>query len=87
MTREDALIQFPCSFPLKIMGLNNDVFEPAMRTVVETFVCAGRISYSQQLSSTGKYISITATFTAVSQEQLDALYRALHDHDLVVMTL
>ncbi len=87
MAIEKSCIQFPCSFPLKVMGLNNELFEPAVRTVFETFVQTGPITYTKRLSSTGKYVSITATFTAVSRQQLDALYRALNNHELVVMTL
>jgi putative lipoic acid-binding regulatory protein len=69
------------------MGLNSELFEAEVRTIIEMFVQAGPIAYTKQLSSMGKYVSITATFTAVSQEQLDALYRALNNHKLVVMTL
>ena len=87
MTIDKSCIQFPCSFPVKVMGLNNELFEPAMRTVFETFVLTGPITYTKQISKTGKYVSITATFTAVSREQLDALYHALNSHELVVMTL
>jgi hypothetical protein len=45
------------------------------------------IEFASKLSSTGKYLSITATFTATSREQLDALYLELNSHELVVMTL
>lgn len=69
------------------MGLNNELFEAEMRKVFETLVTTGPIAYTKQLSKNGKYVSITATFTAVNREQLDALYRALHGHELVVMTL
>lgn len=84
---EKSRIRFPCSFPLKAMGLNNESFEPAIKKVFEAFVQAGPINYEKQLSSGGKYVSITATFTAESREQLDALYLALNSHELVVMTL
>jgi uncharacterized protein len=87
MAIENSIIQFPCSFPLKVMGLNNEFFEPAVRAILEAFVQTGLITYAKQLSSGGKYVSITATFIATSREQLDALYRALNNHELVVMTL
>ena len=87
MTIENTTIQFPCSYPLKVMGLNNELFEPAMKTIFETFIETGTVTYVKQLSSGNKYVSITATFTAESKEQLDALYRALNDHELVLMTL
>lgn len=87
MPTRNSVIQFPCSFPVKVMGQNSELFEAAIRSIFETFVKTGPIAYSKQLSNHGKYISITATFTAQSQEQLDALYRALNEHELVVMTL
>jgi uncharacterized protein len=87
MAIDNSCIRFPCSFPLKVMGLNNELFEPVVRTVFETFVQTGPITYTKKLSKTSKYVSITATFTAVSREQLDALYRALNSHELVMMTL
>lgn len=58
-----------------------------MKAVFETFVGTGPVAYAKQQSSGGKYVSLTATFAATSQEQLDALYYALNKHELVVMTL
>jgi putative lipoic acid-binding regulatory protein len=69
------------------MGLNSKAFESAVREILQTHVKTGEIAYANQLSSGGKYLSITATFTATSREQLDALYRELNGHELVVMTL
>jgi hypothetical protein len=37
--------------------------------------------------ASGKYLSVTATFVAESRAQIDAIYRELNGHDLVVMTL
>ncbi len=78
---------FPCSFPLKVMGLNNDAFETAIKSVFQKHLPGASIAYTSQPSKNGKYLSITATFTATSKEQLDALYRELNAHELVVMTL
>lgn len=87
MTTKNTGIQFPCSFPLKVMGLNNDLFEPAVREIIESFLGSEPLPYEKQFSSSNKYVSITVTFTATSREQLDALYNALNAHELVVMTL
>ena len=87
MKKTDSFIHFPCSFPLKVMGLNTELFAAAVTAIFEKHVDPGQISYSRRLSSGGKYLSITATFTARSKEQLDALYLELNDHDLVLMTL
>jgi len=81
------LLQFPCSFPLKVMGLNGEAFEQAVREVFQRRLNAEPVAYASQLSSNGKYLSITATFTATSRGQLDALYRELNALELVVMML
>ncbi|MFC5769887.1 YbeD family protein [Thauera sinica] len=38
-------------------------------------------------SSKGNYLAITCTFRAVSQEQIDNLYRALTSHPMVKVVL
>ena len=80
-------MQFPCEFPVKVMGLNTGPFLLAIKAIVRNHVNSDEIAYTIQPSSGDKYLSITATFTAQSKEQLDALYRELNDHELVLMTL
>ncbi len=90
MATEDkgTLFQFPCPYPLKVMGRNTSEFYSAVSTIVEKHVAPGNeITYSSRTSSGEKYLSITATFPAESQEQLYALYKELNEHDLVLMTL
>ena len=84
--KHDAIL-FPCEFPIKVMGLNAETFQSAIRDIIRKHVNSGEITYSSQPSSGEKYLSITATFTAQSKEQLDALYQELNDHKLVLMTL
>ena len=69
------------------MGLNSGEFQTAARAIIQKHIDPASVSYSLQPSSNGKYVSLTATFTATSREQLDALYRELNAHELVVMTL
>jgi hypothetical protein len=38
-------------------------------------------------SSSGRYVSLTITVTAMSREQLDDIYRALSSHSLVKFAL
>ena len=44
-------------------------------------------SLEMRASKQRKYLSLTCTIRATSREQLDALYRELCDHPLVVMVL
>ncbi len=80
-------MKFPCSFPLKVMGQKSEAFESAVREIMSRHLRDAPVEYTQRPSGSGKYLAITATFTASSQEQLDAIYRELNGHELVVMTL
>jgi len=82
------VFQFPCDFPLKAMGHNTDEFEILIVTIVRRHAPdLADHAVSSRLSSNGKYRSVTATFTAHSREQLDALYRELSAHEQVLMLL
>ena len=78
---------FPCSYPLKVMGLKTDAFEQAVREILQKHLQGVPIAYDSRPSGTGKYLAITATFTATSKAQLDAIYQELNDHEMVMMTL
>ena len=87
MKNKQHALQFPCEFPIKVMGLNNERFPSTIKDIIRKHVHSEEIAFSSQPSSGNKYISITATFTARSKEQLDALYQELNDDELVLMTL
>ncbi len=80
-------LQFPCPFSIKVMGPNSEAFALAVSDIFSRHLASDQLSYSRRLSSGDKYLSLTGTFTARSREQLDALYRELHAHELVLMTL
>jgi putative lipoic acid-binding regulatory protein len=85
--KRKSLDSVPVRVPTEGHASQQRIIQPAIRTVIETRVRTGPVTYEKQLSSNGKYVSITAAFTATSLEQLDALYCSLHAHELVVMTL
>ncbi|MCK9420284.1 MAG: DUF493 domain-containing protein [Nitrospirae bacterium] len=85
---KDSLFHFPCIFPIKVMGENTDELYPVVSAIMEKHVEGlDGVTFESRLSSGGKYLSITVTFTAQSKAQLDAIYLALNRHDLVLMTL
>lgn len=74
----DALFNFPCQFPLKVMGRRTDHFRSIVLGIVKKHV--GDVpaeNIEERPSKDGTYLSLTCTFTAQSREQLDALYREL----------
>jgi len=84
----ESLLEFPCQFPLKIMGLTQPGFAQAVTDVVRRHAPDfDAASVEMRSSREAKYISLTATITAHSQQQLDALYRELCDHPMVSMVL
>ncbi len=84
----ESILEFPCSFPLKVMGKDADDFEAVVIAIIRRHVPnLSDSAITRRPSEGGKYLSITATFTAESREQLDALYRELSSHSQVLMLL
>jgi putative lipoic acid-binding regulatory protein len=84
----DTLFQFPCEFPLKVMGRRSDDFRSIVLGIVQKH--AGAIDAAkieERPSKDGTYLSITCTFKAQSREQLDALYRELTSCERVLIVL
>jgi hypothetical protein len=84
---QNKLLQFPCTFPLKIMGLNSEAFAVAVRVICEKHVSPDQLHYARRLSGDDKYLSITATAFVQSKEQLETIYAELQAHELVLFTL
>ena len=81
-------LEFPCSFPIKIMGLDEPEFRDLAVTLVAQHVGnvdedAVRTSHSKN----GKYLSVTVTIQAQSQDQLDSIYRDLTAHESIKVVL
>ena len=86
--RQESLIQYPCDFPIKIMGANVDGFVHAIVEVVRKHDPAfDAAAIELRDSSNSKYLGVTATVTATSHEQLDALYQELTSHPMVKVVL
>ncbi len=83
-----ALLEFPCDFPLKIMGARVDGFAQAIALVVARHAPEFDAAATEMRpSKAGNYLSLTCTVRATSQAQLDALYRELSAHPLVKVVL
>lgn len=85
---EDSLIDYPCDFPIKVMGRAHEDFARAMTEVVLGFDPAfDPATIEIRPSSSGNYLGLTLTVRVTSREQLDDLYRALHGHEMVSVVL
>ncbi len=84
----DTLFQFPCDFPLKVMGRRTDDFRSLVVGIVQKHVGAvDPANIEERPSKDGNYLSLTCTFVAQSKDQLDALYRELTSCERVLVVL
>lgn len=86
--KPETLLEFPCDFPLKIMGKMEEGFAQTILAVVQKHDPGFDGSRMEMRpSSKGNYLSLTCTIQATSKEQLDNLYRELSSHPLVKVVL
>ena len=88
MTEQTSLIEYPCDFPIKIMGKSEHNFAEIAVTIVKQHAPDfDETSMTVRASKNGTYLSVTCTIKATSRIQLDALYQALSDHPMVAVAL
>lgn len=88
MSRAQALLAYPCPFPIKVLGRREPGFaQQVIGIVLRHAPDFEPASVEMRPSREGKYLSLTCTVRATSREQLDALYLELCDHPAVVMVL
>jgi putative lipoic acid-binding regulatory protein len=86
--RADTLIEYPCRFPIKVMGAKVEGFVHAVTTVARAFdPDFDATSIELRESKGGNYLGITITINATSREQLDEVYRTLSTHPMVKVVL
>ncbi|MET0657379.1 MAG: DUF493 domain-containing protein [Steroidobacteraceae bacterium] len=85
---QPTLFEFPCDFPLKVMGRHSDEFRTLVMAIVERHVGSlDPARVQQRASKDGNYLSVTCTLRAQSKEQLDELYRELTACEQVLYVL
>lgn len=85
---DGTLLEFPCEFPLKIIGRRDDDFAQQVVAIVLAHAPDFRPeTVAMRVSGGGKYLSVTCTIMARSRPQLDGLYRALTAHPAVKVVL
>lgn len=86
--RAESLIEYPCKFPIKVMGQRVDGLVHAITSIARQFdpdFDASTIALRE--SKAGNYLGVTITVNATSREQLDELYRTLSTHPMVKVVL
>ena len=82
------LLEFPCDFPVKIMGRESPEFRKTVRALVEKHTGPlDDAAIQSTLSRNSRIVSVTITVNAQSREQLDAIYMDVTGHENVLMAL
>ncbi len=89
MTKQpETLFEFPCLFPIKVMGMPEMDLESIVKVALTAVgVDSADVKLDSRLSRGGRYTSVTATFEAKSKAQLDSLYHSLTTHPAVKIVL
>lgn len=83
-----AQIEFPCAYPIKVMGLDENDFAVSVIEIVrrhDPALDAQTIAYRP--SRNGKYLSVNVTITATSAAHIQALFDDLKASGRVAMVL
>jgi hypothetical protein len=85
---EDTLLEFPCRFPIKVMGAATDEFRSlALGIITRHFGEPAASDIEERPSSGGRYLGLTITVNAESKAQLDAVYTELTSCRQVLVAL
>lgn len=88
MSSEPPRIEFPCDYPVKIVGDAVADFRLVVEAIVERHAAGfDRARTTERASSAGRYRAITVTITATGEAQLRALFEELKSTGLVHMVL
>ncbi len=83
----ETLFDFPCEFSIKAMGTAGDDLGPLVEQLLVPLLNGKVPTTRKKASNKGRYESVTVTFTAISKQQLDEIYRILSSHERLVYVL
>ena len=86
--QEPPKIEFPCDYPIKVLGRSHEDFETAVFAVFERHAPGfDQGTVKTRPSSKGTFTSLTITITATGRDQLDALHQDLIATGMVQMVI
>ena len=76
--QEPPKIEFPCDYPIKVLGVSSDAFRGIILEVFERHAPGfDHEGITVKDSAKGTFTSLTITITATGKEQLSALHEDL----------
>ncbi|MGI9131002.1 MAG: HP0495 family protein [Candidatus Methylopumilus sp.] len=87
-TSPETLIEFPCHFPIKVMGEVHDEFtSTVIKIIKQKNQKFDPSTIEMKGSSEGRYISLTCFVYVTSKPELDDIYRSLSSHPMIKVVL
>mgnify|MGYP005653557565 FL=1 len=84
----ESLIEFPCHFPIKIIGEAHQDFIQIIAALISKHINDFvEKKIESKMSSEGKFISLTCTVYVTSKQQLDSIYKDLSSHPMTKFVL
>ena len=88
MADRESPLEFPCRFPIKIMGERQPDFQEHVLSLINLHVTGiSDDDIAVRPSSKGNFTGLTVTIYAESREQLDDVYRSLTASERVLFVL
>jgi len=88
MSSSETLLEFPCKFPIKMMGRADAGFNDLAVRLIERHAGPVAADCVQSVQSrNGNFLSVTVTIDAQSQQQLDSIYNDLSNHEDILVAL
>ena len=86
--QEPPKIEFPCDYPIKVLGRSHDDFEATIFEVFERHAPGfDQQTIKARPSGKGTFTSLTIIITATGPKQLDALHQDLLATGMVQMVI
>ena len=84
----ESLIEFPCNFPIKIIGEAHQDFRKIIASLIKEHIhdFIDKTIESKN-SKEGKFVSFTCTIYVTSKQQLDLIYKDLSAHPMTKFVL
>ena len=84
----ESLINFPCEFPIKILGKDSDVFENTVSQIMAKHDQKySEISVKKNNSKNKNYIALTWVVNVNNKDELDNIYRDLSKDKNILFVL
>ncbi len=88
MSDREQLLEFPCDYPIKVMGRSDGDFDAHVEALLKPH--APEVSAADMRireSRNGRFISVTITIRATSSDQLEAISASLRESERVLASV